>query len=260
MYNVAPGARAAWDALFAWLAGAAGVALEAIAHAPPASLPALWGREDLGAAVMCGFPYASLAPAERPAALAALRPSGAFADGGANYASHIVVRADAPFTTFDDLKGRRFGWTVRDSQSGYHAPRQHVAARWGAMLFAEARGPLLNPSGVLAALEAGEIDAGPVDAQSFALLALHEPALAAGLRVLDTTAARPAPLLVAAPTLPPETLGALRGALLSADASPEARPLLRALALDGFAAPDPARYGGLVALARQAGPPALPAW
>lgn len=260
MYNVAPGARQAWDAFFAWLSNASGIELEAIAHAPPAPLAALWERDDLGVAVMCGYPFARMTPNERPVALAALRPSGGFAEGGANYASHVVVRAYASFATFDDLKGRRFGWTVRDSQSGYHAPRQHVAWRWGKDLFADTPGPFLNPSGILDAIEIGTIDAGPVDALSFALLARHDPDRTAGFRILDTTQPRPAPLLVASRSLAPETGNRLRSVLLGLERDHQVQPLLEALALDGFAKVEIGRYEDLVALAGATEPPALRAW
>lgn len=58
MYAVAPAVRAAWQDLFAWVAKASAIPLTYVEHAAPAPLESLWARADLGAAFMCGFPYA----------------------------------------------------------------------------------------------------------------------------------------------------------------------------------------------------------
>ena len=58
MYNAAPGVKAAWDRLFAFVGERSGIALEIIDHEAPAPLEALWRRPDLGCAFMCGWPFA----------------------------------------------------------------------------------------------------------------------------------------------------------------------------------------------------------
>ena len=68
MYDVTPEVRGHWHALLRIAAEDAGVALECIDHAAPAPLEALWNRDDLGAAFMCGLPLATLYPAVRPLA------------------------------------------------------------------------------------------------------------------------------------------------------------------------------------------------
>ena len=61
MYSVTPAVKAAWQELFAWVAKESGVPLAYLDHAAPAPLEDLWTRGDLGAAFMCGFPFASAA-------------------------------------------------------------------------------------------------------------------------------------------------------------------------------------------------------
>ena len=73
MYAVTPAVAAAWRALFDWAARKSGVPLTYVDHAAPAPLEALWARDDLGAAFMCGFPFASAA--RKPRLLAAPVPS-----------------------------------------------------------------------------------------------------------------------------------------------------------------------------------------
>ena len=76
MYAINDVVAAAWRRLFEWIAREADVPLDVIAHAPPLSLSDLWRRDDLGCALMCGFPWATWSePTERPIALAVPVPS-----------------------------------------------------------------------------------------------------------------------------------------------------------------------------------------
>src|SRR3981081_4299348 len=121
MYAVTPAVKAAWQDLFAFVARISGIPLAYLDHAAPAPLEALWARADLGAAFMCGFPFASAAP--RPVALAAPVPSPARYGGMPRYCTDFIVRADSPFATLSETFGGRIGWTVGHSQSGYNAVR-----------------------------------------------------------------------------------------------------------------------------------------
>src|SRR5262245_55943009 len=103
MYAVTPAVKAAWQELFAYLARAAGVPLDYIDHAAPAPLEALWARDDLGAAFMCGFPFALAATP--PTLLAAPVPSPARYGDAPRYCTDLVVRANSRFATFADTYG-----------------------------------------------------------------------------------------------------------------------------------------------------------
>jgi len=249
MYNLSPKISGLWDRLFGWLSSHSGVDLEVIAHAAPAPLSALWARPDMGAVFMCGFPFSRLAAAERPMPLAAPVSLADWGEERPVYASHIVAAHDKPLTE-SDLAAVRWGWTVRDSQSGYNAPREFVAALGNGRSVRETVGPLLNPRGVVEAIGAGTIDVGAIDAYAYQLLEMHEPDMIAPLRVVATTRPAPFPLLVAARQQSPETIAALQGALLGAHRNPEGRDILRSLGLAAFAEPDIAAYEQLPARAR----------
>lgn len=244
MYNVGPKVRGLWDGLFAWLSEESGIRLEIIAHAAPAPLSELWARPDLGAAFMCGYPFSRLPADERPVTLAAPVSTARWADGRPLYASHIVAAKDA---TFDpaDLPALRWGWTVRDSQSGYHAPRSFLAGLPRPGTAVKTVGPLLNPNGVVDAIAAGRIDIGAIDAYAWQLLEMHEPEALAPLRIIATTQATPVPLLVASRRQPAELVFALRQALLQAHRSAQGQSILASLGLSHFAAPDVAAYDSL---------------
>ena len=244
MYNVSAGVRARWDDLFAWLSAQAGVQLDIVAHASPAPLSELWERPDMGAVFMCGYPLSRWWDAERPTILAAPVAQASWAGGRPYYASHIVVAADGPIRSASGLAAATWGWTVRDSQSGYNAPRGFLAGLLsGKAPERRTVGPLLNPTGVVEALRSGRIEVGAIDAYAYELMAMHEPDTLAGLRIVATTEPTPCPPLVSSPGAPAEMVSALRQALLRAHDREDGRALLHQLGLARFDLPDVAAYG-----------------
>jgi ABC-type phosphate/phosphonate transport system substrate-binding protein len=234
MYAVAPEADAAWRRLFAWLSETSGVRLDIIDHAYPATLESLWGRGDLGAAFMCGWPFARRAM--RPRLVAAPIPAGARYGGRPIYFTDLVVRADSPFQTLPDTFGHRLAYTATGSHSGFNALRHHLASRYAGQgqLYRHWVGPLTTPRRVVAALLAGEADVGPLDSYAHDLLRRHEPELMAGLRVVESTVASPIPALIASPATPDTVVGALRATLLIVAAQAELAALRDSLCLSGF--------------------------
>ncbi|MBA5803715.1 phosphate/phosphite/phosphonate ABC transporter substrate-binding protein [Rhizobium changzhiense] len=243
MYNLSPRIRGLWDALFAQVSLLSGIELEIIAHAAPAPLSELWARPDMGAVFMCGYPFSRMPEAARPAVLAAPVSSEAWSLDQPLYASHILVASTGPVNAVADLAAVRWGWTVRDSQSGYHAARSFLADRFaGKMKQSLTVGPLLNPSGIVAALKDGRIDAGAIDAYAFQLLSMHELDAIDGLRILATTDPLPAPLLVAAQTLPLDIAAALQQSLVTLHETPEGAAVLVRLGLRRFSTVVPPAY------------------
>lgn len=245
MYAVDPATAAQWAALFAGIATRAGVPLEIVAHAAPAPLEDLWRRDDLGLAFICGYPFASGAFPVRPVAA----PIPASGDGRPLYATHLAVRADSPVTGLRDSFGKRIGWTVAHSQSGFNAVRTHLLPVWRrhGPLYAQSIGPLLTPRRVIEALLADEIDIGPIDTYFHDLLLIAEAQTAARLRIVETTAPRPMPLLVASQAVDDATVRALREALLTAADDPELRGHMERLRLSGFSVVEADTYKVLVA-------------
>ncbi|WP_376988238.1 phosphate/phosphite/phosphonate ABC transporter substrate-binding protein [Bosea sp. R86505] len=244
MYAVDAATAANWTALFARIAAMAGVPLTVISHAAPAPLEDLWRRDDLGLAFICGYPFARGGFPVTPVAA----PVPASGDGRPLYASHLVVRADSDIATLTDSFGRRLGWTVAHSQSGFNALRTHLLPHWQARgpLYAESIGPLLTPRRIIDALLADEIDICPLDSYFHDLLLAAEPDTAARLRIVETTALRPMPLLIASDGVGEEVVMRLRAALLAAHQDEEGRAILARLRLSGFAAVEPEAYRVLV--------------
>ena len=236
MYSVNPAAAAAWKELFGWLARAAGVELDVIAHAFPLPLSDLWSRDDLACAFMCGYPF--MLAARRPLPVMAPVPARAPVRGRAVYATRLVVRADSSFDTIEDTFGGRVGYTVSDSHSGYNALRHHLLPYYrqrGARLYRESVGPLTTPRRVLDALEAGDIDVGPLDSYALDLMLRHEADLGSKIRIIATTDPAPVPFLVAATRCPDEVVNRLRTTLAAFAEAPDCDDLRDRLCLGGFA-------------------------
>lgn len=256
MYAVTPAVKAAWQELFAWVARTAGVPLDYIDHAAPAPLEALWARDDLGAAFMCGFPFAMAAT--KPRLLAAPVPSPARYADAPRYCTDLVVRANSRFATFADTFGGRIGWTVDHSQSGYSAVRHHLLGLPQAR-FSTWVGPLVTPRRVIESVLKDEIDVGPLDSYVHDLLRRHDPETTAKLRVVASTEMTPIPLLVASPAADTEAVGRLRTALLGCHTAPELVATLDILLLSRFVVVDPADYRMLTDWKREADDAGVPA-
>ena len=189
MYNVAPGATAAWRVVLERVAG-----FEIVEHAHPETLAALWGREDLGCAFMCGWPLAQEAGG-RPV-IAAPVPVG---ESGARYRSVFVVGAGSRFGRLEETFGGRFAFNAKGSHSGWNMPWAHLRARGG--WYSEEVGPFGPHQLAAAAVASGAADVAALDSLVWALLERHDPGLAGKLRVIERTADQPSPPLVGSAAL-----------------------------------------------------------
>jgi ABC-type phosphate/phosphonate transport system substrate-binding protein len=253
MYAITPQVRAAWQALFAWVARTSGVPLTYLDHAAPAPLETLWERGDLGVAFMCGFPFASAA--QKPQLVAAPVPSPPRYAGMPRYCTDFVVRTECPFTRLSDTFGGRIGWTVEHSQSGYNAVRYHLLRYHRQRpdpLFTRWIGPLITPRRVIEAVIEGEIDVGPLDSYVHDLLKRHEPKTVSKLRTIESTVMIPIPPVVASAAVAGDTVEHLRRTLLSCAAEPQMAATLDTLMITDFAAVNSHDYAQFLAQAHEA--------
>jgi ABC-type phosphate/phosphonate transport system substrate-binding protein len=250
MYNAGPRAAAAWRALFERVFAEAGVAIDWIEHRWPQPIAELWGRPDLGCDFMCGWPFirsGQMLPIAVPV------PSPPRYEHRSRYCSEFLVREASGWQRLEEAFGHRFGWMAADSQSGFNAPRAHLArfvTPERPALFAKVRGPLGSPVKALEALHAGEVDAIALDSYFLDLCRWHEPGRLKGIASVAATEWTPMPLLVAAPATPRASVDALRDLLPTIHERPEYRPLLADVLLERFEAPRVEAYGQLEAMAR----------
>lgn len=245
MYSATPAVKQAWKEVLGWALRRAGLEWELLDYDAPAPLSALWVRGDLGLAMMCGLPYSQRHP--RPQLVAAPLPAPERYGGRPIYFTDVVVRADSAHRSLEDTFGGVVGYTLADSMSGYVAFRRHLLAfRAGeGPLYRKAVGGFVNARRVIEALAAAEIDVGPLDSYYHDLLRRNDPAFAAAVRIVSTTAPAPIPPLVATASLPASQLERLRAALQQAGEAAELASQRETLLLKGFAAPPAADYDAL---------------
>jgi len=249
MYSATPAARRAWSELLGWVLERAGLGWEIVEYAAPAPLGALWERDDLGCAMMCGLPWSRRRP--RPILVAAPVPSPVRYDGKPIYFTDIAVRADAPFERLEDTFGGVVGYTLRDSMSGYVALRAHLLPcreASGSPLYAKAVGGFVNARSVIEALAAGTIDVGPLDSYYHDLLKRGDAELAAKVKTVASTAAAPIPPFVATGMVANADLARLRSALDAASTAPEVAAQRAALLLDRLTVPAESDYDALASV------------
>ncbi|OWT80147.1 MULTISPECIES: phosphate/phosphite/phosphonate ABC transporter substrate-binding protein [unclassified Achromobacter] len=251
MYDVAPAARVAWHAVLAEAHRRAGLDVAFIEHGWPTPIGDLWAQPGLCGAFMCGWPYAkALREGLAYTAVASVVPDWPSYDDQARYRSVFLVREDAPWTQLEDALGSRYGWMVRDSQSGWNAPRRRLAAladTRGAPLFSASTGPYGNPRGLLRGLRDSAFDVTAIDAWYVDLLRAHDPAALEGVRGIGYTDWTCNPLLVSGPGVDSSVSTRLADALFSLNGDAPGMALLRQAHVARFVPADPRAYDVLAA-------------
>jgi ABC-type phosphate/phosphonate transport system substrate-binding protein len=102
-------------------------------------------------------------------------------------------------------------------------------------LYSEVVGNLGSLRRTLDSVLDGTIDVGPLDAYWLALMQRHQPALAAGVRVIESTATAPIPTFVASPSVPRDIVDRLVIGFSSTRDQPWFPAIAEVLLLDGFA-------------------------
>ena len=246
MYNAVPRAAAAWRALFERVFADLGLDVRVIDHGFPLPIDSLWGDPELCCAFMCGWPF--VRSPVRMQAIAVPVPSPPRYEGLPRYCSDFLARAEDGWATLEQSFGQRFGWMAENSHSGMNAPRAHLATFTSAArpsLFSSTVGPLGNPARTLEALRSHAVDVVAIDGFYLDLMRHYEPARLSGLVTLGSTPWTPIPLLVAAPGIGPAVVARLRQYLTTMHTRADYAPLLAAVLLTRFDAPNLPAYGQL---------------
>ncbi|HTI03630.1 MAG TPA: PhnD/SsuA/transferrin family substrate-binding protein [Acidisoma sp.] len=173
-------------------------------------------------------------------------------DGVPTHCSFLVVRAEAPFWTLEQLRGARFAINGRDSNSGMNLPRR-LFAPWAqeGRFFAD----VLVSGSHAASMEmvgSGAADAAAIDCVTFGFATRFRPALTERLRVLAETPASPGIPFVTSVATSPATARRLT-ALLTGPFPPLAlQAALEGLAIHRVAPPHPAAYDAVLAYEAEA--------
>ena len=192
----------------------------------------LWTDPDLVLAQACGFPLATrLDGRVRVVATPRYRAQGC---QGTDHRSTVVVRADSPAASLDDLRASRCAINDLASNSGMNLLRAEIAplARGRAFF----KSVVITGSHVASAeaVAEGEADLAALDCITWAHLQRWRPGLTARLRVLTWTVRTPGLPLITSLGTSPGQLAALRAALDEVAADPGLREVRQTLLLEGF--------------------------
>jgi len=163
--------------------------------------------------------------------------------GTTTYQALIVVAADSPYHSFEDLGGRRFAFTDPLSNSG----RLYVQYRLAQMdetpesFFGESIYTYSHDNSIRAVTQ-GIVDGATVDSLVFDALLRSEPDLGRRLRAVERSRPFGIPPVVVHPDLDPALKAALQKALLNMHTDPQGRSALAVLYVDRFVSPTPAAY------------------
>jgi len=151
------------------------------------------------------------------------------------YWSELVVQADHPARSLEDLEGRVWGYNDECSLSGYFATLQELAARGCGSSFFAAQVRTGSHLGSIEALLKGSIDGAAIDSTVLARLRRERPELRDRLRVLASLGPFPIQPVVLRVELA-ATLGVpIAAALLRLGADPAQAARMRPFDLEGCA-------------------------
>jgi ABC-type phosphate/phosphonate transport system substrate-binding protein len=168
------------------------------------------------------------------------------------HCAFVLVHKDAAFETPEDLKGARFAFNSRHSNSGMNLPRLLFARMAGGKPFFSAVVETGSHPNSMARVASGELDAASIDCLTYVFFKDHRPEAVESLRILAETPESPAIPFVTSIATPADEAARLQAALFRLFADPARRSVLAGLRLSGISTPDPAAYAGLLDYEREA--------
>jgi ABC-type phosphate/phosphonate transport system substrate-binding protein len=252
MYNL-PEMRAAnatfWDAMRHELARQGVDDVPATLEFDRKPVPAEIERDTLFTQV-CGYPLQTIYKGQ-----AALLGAPVYAVehcDGPTHAGIFIVHRDSKFGRLADLKGCRFVYNSRHSNSGMNLPRRAIADIAGGAPFFGSIEETHSQPGNIERIARGEADATCVDCVTYAFFCRHRPQLGALTRVLAVARSTPSIPFVTSQATPDDLKAALRTALGNVARAPEWADVRAGLMLRDIAPVDPAIYATQLAFEREA--------
>jgi phosphonate transport system substrate-binding protein len=193
---------------------------------------------------VCSLPYVmfereGISPAEPIAAPVLI---GERYRGAPIYFSDVIVRRDAPFRSFEDLRGRSWSYNEPLSHSGYGITRYHLL-RMGETdgYFGEVVEAGFHERSIRMVRD-GDVDASAIDSQVLEVAFRDDPALRDSLEVIEVLGPSTIQPVAVSKRLPDDLRDEIRGVLLGLGDDPACRERLDVGLVDRFVAVDASSY------------------
>jgi phosphonate transport system substrate-binding protein len=170
------------------------------------------------------------------------------------YFSDVIVRADRPYRTFEDLRGAAWCYNETGSFSGYLMMLERLASLGETIGFFGSNAPTGTHLASLERVLEGSADCTAIDSTVLAAERPGRPGLAEDLRIITSLGPAAIPPLVASAALDEDVRERLCLALLALDKDLSGRQLLATGGLSRFVPIDAARYDEFWTWARRAEP------
>lgn len=183
------------------------------------------GTIDLG--WVCGAPYVLKRDRGIPLAVLAapVMRASQYRDRPV-YFSNVIVRAESPYQTFEQLRGTRWVYNEPNSYSGYHVVRDYLARRgWDGDFFGEVTASGAHARSVEMILD-NSADASAIDSTVLELLCETEPPLSDRIRIIESLGPGPMPPFVAGAHLAANLRARISSIMIEMHNRPRGRELL----------------------------------
>lgn len=199
---------------------------------------------DIDAAFVCSGPYVE--GKERFGMQLLAMP---LVNGEPIYHSYILVPANSPARTFDDLRGKVFAFTDPKSNTGRLVPTYMLARKneTPELFFSKIEFTYGHDNSIRAVAEQ-MVDGAAIDGLVWEYMALKAPDVTAKTRILLRSEPFGIPPFVVRPGIPAEQKQKLKQILLHAADDEEGRRILKGMMIDGFVAGDDRKYDTIRAM------------
>jgi ABC-type phosphate/phosphonate transport system substrate-binding protein len=171
---------------------------------------------------------------------------------GPTHAGIFIVHRDATFRRLEDLRGCRFVFNSRHSNSGMSLPRRAIADIAGGAPFLGSIAETHSQPGNIEHVARREADATCVDCVTYAFFRRHRPQLGALTRVLAATRPSPSIPFVTSAATPDDLRERLQAALFAVARAPEWAGVRAGLMLRDIAPVDMGAYAVQMRYEREA--------
>lgn len=113
------------------------------------------------------------------------------------YFSDVIVAQDSPYQSFEDLRGKKWGYNEKVSQSGYGITRQHLLKLGETNGFFGRVINAMSHQNSIRLIADGKLDGGAIDTQVLEVELMQHPELKEQIRIIDTFGPSPIQPVVA---------------------------------------------------------------